>query len=182
MVPSHCVTRPARLSAFAMVAALLVGCAALPGLDRGVTLPDTPVRVVENPEDDVQRPERRPGTAAAAPAAPSRPGDRTAAAMDTTTEAERAAALAAARRGGQALGETLAGLGAPAEGGFWLRTGLVQAVRPGRVVAASGASVGVELRPSGREPGSGSEISLAALRALELPLTSLATLQVFVID
>lgn len=49
---------------------------------------------------------------------------------------------------------------------------------PGRVETAAGRSVGVELRPSGREPGAGSQISLSAMRALDLPLTALATLRV----
>lgn len=77
------------------------------------------------------------------------------------------------------LGETLAGLGAPGEPGLWLRTGLVQQTRAGRVVSAAGASVAVELRPSGAAPTAGSQISLAALRALGLPLTQLATLSVY---
>ncbi|MGY6536061.1 MAG: hypothetical protein ACXIVG_12000 [Pararhodobacter sp.] len=175
---------PLLLMAVPMAALLLSGCA---GLQRTPSAPDVPVTVIDAPDDSVARPERRPGTAAsgvaAAPRTALRPAGRTAEALDTTSEAERAAARsAAARPGGQALGETLAGLGAPTEGGFWLRTGLVTQPRPGRLVSASGASVAVELRPSGRAPGSGSEVSLAALRALDLPLTGLATLQVFATD
>ena len=51
-----------------------------------------------------------------------------------------------------------------------------------RVVSAGGESVAVELRPSGREAGSGSQISLAALRALGLSLTQLAPLTVYALD
>lgn len=78
-----------------------------------------------------------------------------------------------------ALGTTLASLGSPTEGGLWLRTGLVTRVVQGRVVAPSGQSVQVELRPSGQAPGSGSQMSLAAYQALGVPLTQLVRLQVF---
>ncbi len=179
--------RPARLSCakaltLGLAALALAGCGWLPSaLQRGDAAGAPDINVTEGPGEDVLRPAARPGGPAAA--APLRPTGRTADALDRTTEAERAAARAAAARpGGAALGETLAGLGAPGEGGFWLRTGLVREARQGRVVAPSGESVGLELRPSGREPGSGSEISLAALRALDLPLTQLATLQVFASD
>ncbi|MFN3954638.1 MAG: D-galactarate dehydratase [Pararhodobacter sp.] len=117
-----------------------------------------------------------------AAAAPLRPQGRSADALDTTTAAERAAAAATPRSSATALGETLAGLGAPTEPGFWLRTGLVDRARPGRVEAASGAGVAVELRPSGNAPGSGSQISLAAIRALGVPLNQLVALRVFTTD
>lgn len=78
-----------------------------------------------------------------------------------------------------ALGETLAGLGAPGEAGIWLRTGLVTAPRPGRIVTATGASLSVELRPSGTAATAGSQLSLAAMRALALPLTQLASVTVY---
>ena len=77
------------------------------------------------------------------------------------------------------LGETLAGLGAPAERRLWLATGLVSAAGPGRVVAASGQAIAVELRPSGAAPTAGSQISLQAMQALGLPLGQLATLKVY---
>ncbi|KPQ05455.1 MAG: hypothetical protein HLUCCA12_15220 [Rhodobacteraceae bacterium HLUCCA12] len=118
--------------------------------------PDVAVTVA--PDDDVTRPEERPG----------RRGDET---ENTASDGD-----------GTELGETLAGLGSPGESGRWLRTGLVDAPAQGRVVAENGASVSVELRPSGREPGAGSHISLAALRALELPLSELATLTVYADD
>jgi hypothetical protein len=37
----------------------------------------------------------------------------------------------------------------------------------------------LELRPSGGVPGSGSQISLAAMRLLEIPLTALAEVVVY---
>jgi hypothetical protein len=78
------------------------------------------------------------------------------------------------------VGETLAGLGAPGEAGNWLVTGLVERTRPGRVVTESGQSVSLELRPSGAQPGAGSQISLAAMQTLGLNLAQLATLRVYV--
>lgn len=110
---------------------------------------------------------------------PERRGGRlTAEGFDMTTPAERAAARAAG--GGVPVGRTVASLGAPQEQGFWLRTGLVTAEGPGRVrVAGSDASVSVTLRPSGGSASAGSQLSLAAFRALDLPLTALPTLEVF---
>jgi len=165
---------------------LLAGCAGLPGLRRDpaptAAAPDVGVTVDPGPE--VVRPLRRagPDPAGAAPR-PLAPRGRTAEALDTTTPAERAAAAAAARAAeGRALGETLAGLGSPAEPGFWLLTGLTDRVRPGRVTTAAGTALAVELRPSGGPAGAGSLLSLAAIRALGLPLTELAMVQVFALD
>jgi hypothetical protein len=106
-------------------------------------------------------------------------GARTAAAFDTTTQAERAAAQAAPASGTRALGTTIASLGSPAEPGFWLRTALVTAITPGVVIhTPTGARLRLELRPSGGVAGSGSQLSLPAFRAMNLPLTGLPELQV----
>lgn len=166
-----------------MAALVLSACAGVFPLRPDRAAPSGPVAVTLDPGPEVLRPQPRGGTAAPSAAAPLRPRGRTADALDTTTPAQRAAATQAARSTqGARLGETLAGLGNPAEAGFWLVTGLVDRPRQGRLVAASGAAVAVELRPSGGAPGGGSRISLAALRALDLPLTDLATLQVFALD
>jgi len=147
---------------------------------------DPDVVVTEGPGADVLRPVARGGVAGAQGAGVPvalQPRGRTAEALDRTSEAERAAAAAAARSAeGRRLGETLAGLGAPTEPGFWLVTGLVDRARPGRVVAPSGATLAVELRPSGGAAGGGSQISLPAIRTLGLSLTGLTTLQVFALD
>lgn len=152
------------------------------GLTDGAPEPEIEVRMAMS---DTPRPVARPGSeGAAAPASvrsvPPRPpaGARTAEALDTTSPEDRASALARAS-GGQALGETVASLGSPADPGFWLRTPLVTAPRPGRVAVAGGGSVAVELRPSGGAVGSGSQLSLPAFRALGVPLTALPVLQVF---
>ena len=138
-----------------------------------------PSVAVMSPDGDTVRPQTRPRAEADAALSPlARTAARTADTLDRTTPEERAAATAPAT-GGQRLGETLASLGNPAEGGFWLRTGLVSEPRPGRVQAPGGASAQVELRPSGNAPGAGSQRSLAAVRAMALSLTDLHRLEVF---
>ena len=87
-----------------------------------------------------------------------------------------AAAPGPARTG--QLGTTVASLGSPTSPGLWLETALVSAPGRGRV-EYNGQSVEVELRPSGGEPGSGSQISLDAMRALGAPLTGLPELTVY---
>ncbi|KMW56396.1 hypothetical protein AIOL_001348 [Candidatus Rhodobacter oscarellae] len=78
------------------------------------------------------------------------------------------------------LGTTIASLGDPVAEGFWLKTPLVSTVRQGRVVyERTGRSVQVELRPSGGAGGSGSQISLAAMRLLGASITDLIEVVVF---
>jgi len=117
---------------------------------------------------------------AAVVAPPPPPQARTAEEFDTTTPEARAAAVAAPPVASEErLGTTIASLGPPAEPGIWMETPLVRAVTMGRVEAASGKSVTLELRPSGGAAGSGSQISLAAMRLLEVPLTDLPELTVY---
>lgn len=119
------------------------------------------------------RPAPRPG-GIAAPA-----NARTVEDFDTTSAEERAAAQNVSD-GGQALGTTIASLGAPAEPGFWLETPLVDAVTQGRVVyAETGASAAVELRPIDGSATAGSRLSLAAMRLIGAPLTGLPELTVY---
>jgi len=100
--------------------------------------------------------------------------------FDTTTEAERAAALSYGDASGRVLGRTVASLGSPTEPGFWLETPLVDAVGPGTVISAlTGRTVAVELRPIAGPATSGSRISLAAMRLLGVALTDLPELVVF---
>jgi hypothetical protein len=174
----------AHLSFVVLASVTLSACSGTALFRRDAGGGDPSVSVIEGPGADVLRPVARGG--ATTPAASARviaPQGRTAAALDRTTEAEREAAAAAARAAeGRRLGETLAGLGAPGEPGFWLVTGLVDRVRAGRVVAPGGAALAVELRPSGGPAGGGSQISLPAVRTLGLPLAGLSTLQVFALD
>jgi hypothetical protein len=159
-----------------LVVLLVAGCADLrfPWAER-----EPPVDVTVAPGEDVPRPQSRPD--GAAPGRPLAATGLTAATLDRPSATERAAAQAGAGRQGSYLGDTLASLGAPGETGFWLLTGLVSEPVQGRVETESGQSVGVELRPSGRDPGAGSQISLSAMRALDLSLAALAPLRVYAI-
>jgi hypothetical protein len=127
-------------------------------------------------------PPAAPAPGGPAPVSPTAPAPavlgqgQTAAALDRTTEAERAAAVAVpAAAGARDLGRVTVALGSPAEQGFWLKSGLVTAPGRGRVELASGASVAVDLLPG----SGGGLLSLAAYRALGLGLTDLPEVRVF---
>ncbi|ETX29453.1 hypothetical protein [Roseivivax isoporae] len=109
------------------------------------------------------------------------PTARTVEDFDVTTAEERQEAAAAPAPGGERnLGSTVASLGDPAQGGFWLETPLVTTATQGRVVyPATGKSAQVELRPIEGAATAGSRISLAAMRLIEAPLTDLPTVEVY---
>jgi hypothetical protein len=116
------------------------------------------------------------------PPPPPPPAARTVEEFDTTSAEDRAAAVAvvAEPAGEQSLGITNISLGPPAQPGIWLETGLVSELAPGRVEnPASGKSVNLELRPSGGPATAGSQMSLAALRLLGVPLTALIDVEVY---
>lgn len=123
------------------------------------------------------RPELRPDAVEAA----ARPVlARTVDEFDTTTPEERRAATRPQAAGETELGMTVASLGAPAEPGFWLRTPLVSSPAKGRVVYPNtGKSVNVELLPRAGPASAGSQMSLAAMRVIEAPLTDLPQVRVF---
>jgi len=73
----------------------------------------------------------------------------------------------------------VAALGDPIEPGFWLKTPLVTAEQPGILERAGGATVQVTLLPLGGPATGGSQISLSAMRALDIGLTELITLKVY---
>jgi hypothetical protein len=100
----------------------------------------------------------------------------TAQTLDTTTDAQKAEALAAPpAAGARDLGQVAVSLGSPAEPGIWLRSALVTEPSKGRVVTADGRSVAVDLLP-----GQGAaQLSLPAYLALGLPLTDLPQVTVF---
>lgn len=108
-----------------------------------------------------------------------KPAARSAEEFDTTTPEQRAAAVAPPAASETRLGTTIAGLGDPTDPGFWVKTPLVAAPARGRAEAGNGRSVQVDLLPSGGAAGAGSQISLPALRLLELPLTDLPELVLF---
>ena len=96
--------------------------------------------------------------------------------LDTTTEAEKAEALATpAAAGEQTLGTVVVALGPPAEQGLWLKTALVTKVVEGRIETAGGKSLTLELRPG----TGGALLSLAGFQALGLSLTDLPEVTVF---
>ncbi|PTX56584.1 hypothetical protein C8N43_1244 [Litoreibacter ponti] len=102
---------------------------------------------------------------------------QSAASLDTTTAAEKAQATAAPA-GAATLGTTVASLGDVTQPGFWLRTPLVDAEVEGTIETEGGAVVAVTLIPLDGPPTAGSQISLSAMRALDLGLTDLPTLTV----
>lgn len=78
------------------------------------------------------------------------------------------------------LGTTVASLGNPAEQGLWIKTPLVTAQGPGRVVyAKTGKSVSVTLIPLDGAATAGSQLSLNAMQSLGAPLSDLPTVEVF---
>jgi len=134
---------------------------------------------VLSPDADTPRPRYRAGT----PPPPAGRGfveGRSAERLDSTTAEQRSAALAGSSSAETRLGSTVAGLGDVSEQGFWLKTPLVRAETRGRVVwEDSGESVSLTLLPKAGARGSASQISLAAMRALGIPLTALAKLAVY---
>lgn len=125
------------------------------------------------PEASIAPPE--PAEIAALDAPPPPPEARRAEEFDTTTEAQREAALEA-EEGGVLLGSAVLTLGDPGRSGFWIETVLVSEASKGRIeLDAGGKGVDVALLPSS---GSG-RISLAALRLLEVPLTAFVEVNIF---
>ena len=110
-----------------------------------------------------------------------RPAARaTAAQLDTTTPEQRAAAARPAEAAETRLGTTIASLGNPSEGGFWIKTPLVKERGLGRIVDPStGKSAKVDLIPLDGPESGGSQVSLPALQLLGVSLTDLPTIEVY---
>jgi hypothetical protein len=164
----------------ALVGVVLSGCVAAPGSDGMVGEP----RVGGVSSDIAIRPRARPDgflERVREAVRPPPPAARTQEQFDTTTVEQREAALETPVAGGErALGRTIASLGSPTEPGFWLKTPLVTAEGPGRVVyPTNGKSVQVTLIPIEGPATAGSRMSLAALRLLEAPLTGLPEVEVY---
>lgn len=100
---------------------------------------------------------------------------QSAAALDQTTDAEKAAAAAKADGVERSLGTVVVGLGSPAEQGFWIKSQLIAIPGKGRVVLKTGGSVNVDLLPG----TGGALLSLAAFRALGLGLTDLPEVTIY---
>lgn len=150
------------------VAAVLAACTPEPTMtgDGSVN-----VRV---PDHTVPRPKARPGA-----------GDETKNTGGGYADARKAddvqkpATPNGSGKAGRNLGVTIATLGLLERSGLWLSTPLVTREAPGQVTyVPTGESVAVTLVPSGAASGSGSQLSLAAMQALGIPLTELAEIRV----
>lgn len=110
-----------------------------------------------------------------------RPAARaTPAQLDTTTPEQRAAAAQPAQAAEVRLGTTIASLGNPSEGGFWIKTPLVKERGLGRIVdPTTGKSAKVDLIPLDGPASGGSQVSLPALQLLGVSLTDLPTIEVY---
>ncbi|RKF14980.1 hypothetical protein D6850_08960 [Roseovarius spongiae] len=164
-----------RICIMLSAAALVAGCAdgGLGDLFRKRPAP-TAAPQAAAPDAETQRPQARPEARSVLGAG----GARTADSLDTTSEAEKAAAAGAS--GGRALGVTIASLGAPSEPGFWLKTPLVKAPARGRVeYPETGQSAEVDLIPLDGPATGGSQMSLAAMRLIGAPLAGLPEVRVF---
>ncbi|MFN3524787.1 MAG: hypothetical protein ACK4YU_01750 [Paracoccus sp. (in: a-proteobacteria)] len=140
----------------------------------------TPAAMTQRPDTAAASTEQVQAATAITRAPAPRPAARaTPAQLDTTTAEQRAAAARPAATAEARLGTTVASLGNPSEGGFWIRTPLVTERAMGRIVnPANGRSAQVELIPL-TSGGSGSQVSLPALQLLGVSLTDLPTLEVF---
>lgn len=158
--------------------ALLGGCAL-------VQVPEEVAPVERADGEGPLRPNARPETLNTTPAARPPANARTVEQFDTTSADEKKAAAAAAEEKaasgeGRALGRTVASLGNAAEPGLWIKTPLVSAPAKGRVVhAKTGKAVELDLIPLDGPKTAGSQLSLAALRVIDAPLTDLTEVDVF---
>ena len=163
---------------------LSMSLVALLGACALVQVADEAVPAVDAAEDATTvRPNPRPEALNTSAAPPPSATARTVAQFDTTSaDQKKAAVLAAeekaAKGEGRALGRT--SLGDAAQPGLWIKTPLVSAPATGRVVSAkNGKSVELDLLPLDGPKTAGSQLSLAALRVIDAPLTDLTEVDVF---
>lgn len=142
---------------------VLISLVALAGCDR-----------VRSTTDKLFGGDKAPETTAA-PQAETAPDEAAEAATPET-----AAPPADILPGWEGARQTVAGLGDPTIPGRWMETALVEQERNGRVVVRkTGATAHVTLIPAGGDPGSGSRLSLDAMRALLAPIDELVELDVY---
>ncbi|MEY8837441.1 hypothetical protein AB9K41_00205 [Cribrihabitans sp. XS_ASV171] len=145
-----------------MSLALLAGCE---------TVRDTTGRIFgggdEPPQEVAPAPEAEPVEAAAELPA------ETAAAGDEQPEP-------VVNTGWEGARTTVAALGDPTRPGRWMETPVVDVERNGRIVATkTGAMANVTLIPIAGDPGSGSRLSLDAMRELLAPIDELVELEIY---
>mgnify|MGYP006894101905 FL=1 len=164
---------------FTIVApALILTAGVLAGCTQGAM---TAVRSADAAPQTQMTAEQVTAAAAVTRAPAPRPAARASAAqLDTTTPEQRAAAAKPAEAAETRLGTTVASLGNPSEGGFWIKTPLVSERGIGRIVdPATGKSAKVDLIPLDGPASGGSQVSLPALQLLGVSLTDLPTLEVY---
>lgn len=140
--------------------------------------PDAPISEIYKPDPGENNTATTETTAPPKPA----PEARTVEELDTTTPAQREAAVAPkpAPSGDGKLGSTVASVGDVKEPGFWIKTPLVTNRTSGRIFyPATGRSVQVQLIPGGGPSGGGSQVSLAAMRLLGADPASLPEVVVY---
>lgn len=166
-------TRPFLFSIAATLALAGCGDSGLGLFKRGERGPEP---VIQTPAKTDVRPTERPD------APPLNAGGAlTQEAAGAVSETALVEATKPVERPEQDRGTTVASLGLLERDGFWLRTPLVSSEADGRVVLEpSGASVNLRLLPSGGESGSGSQLSIAAMQVLGVPITDLVTVRVFI--
>ncbi len=119
------------------------------------------------PQETAPAPEAEPVEAAA-----DAPADTTAAATEDPAPV--------VDTGWEGAKTTVAALGDPTKPGRWMETPLVTVERNGRIVMPkTGAMANVTLIPTGGDPGSGSRLSLDAMRELLAPIDELVELEVY---
>lgn len=160
----------------------VAAAASLSGCTPGSMTSNRPAATTEEPEaptSQLSAEQVAAVTAITRAPAPRAAARATAAQLDTTTAEQRAAAAAPNNAAETKLGTTIASLGNPSEGGFWIKTPLVKERGIGRIVnPANGKSTKVDLIPL-EGGGTGSQVSLPALQLLGVSLTALPTIEVY---
>lgn len=156
-----------------VVMGLLSGCSKMGSISGLIPQKDKPLGEAEVVETITPEEENKP---------PENLGKITIADAAKVTDAELEEAVAKpVARPERDLGKTIASLGLIDETGFWLQTPLVQGEVEGRVVyLKTETSINLRLIPNGAAAGSGSQISIAAMKVLGIPIVDLAELQVFI--
>lgn len=167
-------TKSITFTAVLTSAALLTACSTPNG---GLFKSGKPAEITaQTPTDTDIRPKLRPDSPSQSVIAPLTEETAT-----NVSDAEIAKATKPTVRPEQDKGLTIASLGLLNEDGFWLSTPLVKTKTEGRaVVEKTGASVNLTLLPNGQPAGSGSQLSIAAMQVLAVPITDLVELRVFI--
>lgn len=163
-----------KTTSLAAVTLLLFACATPESTSTNPTS-ETPI---DNADNSETRPLTRPEEAGTNtnPNVPI-----TVAEASKTSAAERDKATKPVARPEQDRGVTIATLGLLDRDGFWLATPLVKTETDGRIVVEkTGASLNVTLLPNGASSGSGSQLSIASMQILGIPITDLTEIRVFI--